>query len=341
MEPDALTSAAAMALATELAARGPAHGPNPRVGAVITDDAGKLLGSGWHAGAGTAHAEVAAIADAVSQGHDLHGATAYVTLEPCSHTGRTGPCTDALTAAGISTVRYAVADPNPAAAHGGEILRDRGIDAELQPADAAVELNERWLLAVGRHRPYVIAKWAQTLDGRIAAADGSSFWITGEEARAHAHTVRAEVDALVVGTGTVIADDPLLSARPGGVDAAHQPLRVVMGRRDTAGAQVWRDNNSLATASHDPHAVLAILHEREVRTVVVEGGSAVLTAFLGAGVVDELNVYIAPALLGSGTAAIGDVGIETMSGALRAEQVHSTSLGVDTLIAARLRHHKD
>lgn len=341
MEPEALSPQAAMELAAELAARGPAHGPNPRVGAVLTDAAGRVLGQGWHQGAGTPHAEVVAIADAAKRGHPLRGATAYVTLEPCSHAGRTGPCTDALTEAGIAAVRFAVSDPNPVAARGAAILRERGIDAQVQPADAAATLNERWLLAVARHRPYVIAKWAQTLDGRIAAADGSSFWITGEQARDHVHTVRAQADAIVVGTSTVLVDDPWLSARPGGVESVHQPLRVVMGMRDTAGARVWRDDNAVSVRTRQPLEVLAALHEREIRTVIVEGGSAILTAFLAAGVVDEINVYIAPALLGSGTLAVGDMGIDSMPYALRAQQVRTTSLGADTLITARLRDHED
>lgn len=326
----------AMARAVELAARGPAHGPNPRVGAVLVAPDGSIVGEGWHQGSGTAHAEVAAIADAAARGVDTAGATAYVTLEPCAHAGRTGPCTDALTAAKVARVVYAVADPNPVAAGGARVLGERGIGALLEPHPGAWALNERWLLAVSRGRPYVIAKWAQTLDGRIAASDGSSFWITGEAARDHAHHVRAEADAIVVGTQTVLSDDPLLSARPGGNDAPHQPLRVVMGLRETAGARVWRDDNAFHVMTHDPLEVLEELQARQVRTVIVEGGSAVLTAFVRARVVDELQVYIAPALLGSGTVAIDRLGIESMSEALRAERVEATSLGMDTLVRAVL-----
>jgi diaminohydroxyphosphoribosylaminopyrimidine deaminase/5-amino-6-(5-phosphoribosylamino)uracil reductase len=322
--------------AAELAALGPAHGPNPRVGAVIVAQNGAIVGEGWHQGAGTAHAEVAAIADAQRRGESTAGATAFVTLEPCAHTGRTGPCTDALTEAGVAEVVYAVADPNPSAAGGASVLQERGIRARLQPHARASSLNERWLIAMARQRPYVIAKWAQTLDGRIAASDGSSFWITGEQARGHAHSVRAVADAVVVGTQTVLVDDPLLSARPGGSESGHQPLRVVMGLRSTPGARVWRDDNAVQIATHDPARVLDELHQREVRTVIVEGGSAVLTAFIRAGLVDELNVYIAPALLGGGTNAVGDLGIDTMSAALRAQRVEMSSWGVDTLIRAFL-----
>jgi diaminohydroxyphosphoribosylaminopyrimidine deaminase/5-amino-6-(5-phosphoribosylamino)uracil reductase len=332
-------SASAMDRAVALAAKGPAYGPNPRVGAVLVAPDGAIVGEGWHQGAGTPHAEVAAIADAAARGAATAGTTAYVTLEPCAHAGRTGPCTDALTAASVARVVYAVADPNPVAAGGAIVLNERGIDARREPHSGATALNSRWLTAVARGRPYVIAKWAQTLDGRIAARDGSSFWITGEEARDHAHRVRAEADAIIVGTQTVVADDPLLSARPGGVDAPHQPLRVVMGKRDTAGARVWRDDNALHAATHDPAVVLGELQSRQARTVIVEGGAAVLTAFVGAGFVDELNVYIAPALLGDGPIAIGDMGIDAMHDALRAERVEVTSFGVDTLVRATMAPH--
>ncbi|WP_062295625.1 bifunctional diaminohydroxyphosphoribosylaminopyrimidine deaminase/5-amino-6-(5-phosphoribosylamino)uracil reductase RibD [Demequina maris] len=320
--------------AVELALRGPAYGPNPRVGCVIVGADGTVLGEGWHRGAGTPHAEPAALDDARARGLDVTGATAYVTLEPCAHTGRTGPCTDALTRAGIGAVRYAVEDPNPVASGGGEVLRSRGIDARHAPLRAAWEVNRRWIGAVAHGRPWVIAKWAQTLDGRTAAADGTSFWVTGEEARAHAHTVRAEVDAILVGTGTVKADDPALSARPAHVESPHQPLRAVLGMSDTFGAKVWRDENAIAIRSHDPHEALAALEAREVRTVVVEGGGTVTTAFLRAGLVDEVHAYIAPAILGSGTNAVGDLGIGTMGGALRGQDVTATALGVDTLVTA-------
>jgi len=152
------------------------------------------------------------------------------------------------------------------------------------------------LTAIREGRPYVIAKWAQTLDGKIAAADGTSFWITGREAREHAHQQRSLVDAILVGTGTVLVDDPELSARPESTPEAHQPLRAIMGNRSTAGARVWRDENAIALLTHDPEVALATLWEREVRTVIVEGGSAIHTAFLTAGLVDELNVYVAPDL---------------------------------------------
>lgn len=326
----------AMDRAVELGTHGPAYGPNPRVGCVILAADGTVLGEGWHRGAGTAHAEVAAIADARARGVAVAGGTAVVTLEPCAHTGRTGPCVDALTEAGVAKVVYAVADPGGASSGGGEVLVSRGIPATRTDHAGASALTHRWVTAMRLGRPYVIAKWAQTLDGRMAAADGTSVWITGPEARDHAHTVRAQVDAIAVGTGTVVADDPQLSARPGGEESAHQPLRVVIGRTDTSSRRVWRDTHALAVESHDPHEVLAALWGREVRTVIVEGGPTVLSAFVREGLVDEVNAYIAPALLGAGPSVVADLGIETMADALRGQDVNFQPLGADILVTARL-----
>lgn len=335
-----LTIAAAMERAVELGYRGPAHGPNPRVGCVLLaparqgTDARAVLGEGWHQGAGTPHAEAAAIANADALGHDLTGATAIVTLEPCSHTGRTGPCVDALTRAGVAEVIYAVADPGASSGGGGEVLNSRGIKATLTPHEGAVALTHRWHTAMRQGRPFVIAKWAATLDGRMAAADHTSIWITGEEARAHAHSVRAQVDAIAVGTGTVLADNPELSARPHGVVEGHQPLRVVLGSSPTTDARVWRDDHAIALSSHDPERVLAQLWEREVRTLVVEGGPTVLSAFFRSGLVNEVNAYIAPMLLGDGPTVVEGLGIATMADALRGKDVTIKPLGVDTLVIA-------
>jgi diaminohydroxyphosphoribosylaminopyrimidine deaminase / 5-amino-6-(5-phosphoribosylamino)uracil reductase len=331
-----LNPEAALGRAIALAALGPEYGPNPRVGAVITDPAGRVLAEGFHRGAGTPHAEAAALSRALSCGISVQGATAYVSLEPCNHTGRTGPCSQALVDAGIARVVYAVADPNPQAIGGAQYMASRGVDVIHVPHADAEAVNQRWLAAMRQGRPYVIAKWAQTLDGRISAADGTSFWITGREAREHAHELRARVDAILVGTGTVLVDDPELSARPESVLEPHQPLRAIMGNRSTAGARVWRDENAIALHTHDPKAALATLWEREVRTVIVEGGAAIHTAFLGEGLVDELNVYIAPALLGAGTPVFGDLGIRTMADALRGQDITLATLGVDCLITAHL-----
>ena len=319
-----------MSLAAQLGLNGPAWGPNPRVGCVITDSVGRELGRGWHRGAGTPHAEVAALTVARKRGADVAGATAYVTLEPCRHTGRTGPCVEALTAAGVGAVRYAVADPGVESGGGAAALDAAGVNVAIQADLAATELTRRWRRSVELGRPYVILKTASTLDGRTAAADGSSFWITGDDSRAHAHEVRAEVGAIIVGTETVAVDDPELSARGDG--EPHQPLRVVMGKRDLPGAKVFRDDNAVQCTSHDPSAVLRELAEREMRVALIEGGARVRATFLAAGLVDEVHAYVAPALLGAGVAAVADFGIAGIGEALRLEAVSSLRLGADTLV---------
>lgn len=328
-----------MARALDLARRGPAHGPNPRVGAVLIDAAGDVLGEGWHRGAGTAHAEVAALESARSAGHDPRGATMVVTLEPCRHTGRTGPCTQALLAAGVARVVHATHDPSASAGGGAAELRAAGVDvASGLLADDATELLRPWLAAVGRGRPWVTLKTASTLDGRVAAADGSSRWITSRPARRHAHAMRATVDAIVVGTGTVLADDPALTARDddGGL-AAHQPLRVVAGDRAVPqGARLRGPGGRLVQVpGHDPAALLADLAAREVRHVLVEGGPTVAAAFLRAGLVDEVHAYVAPALLGAGPVAVGDLGARSVGEALRLHVVEVERIGADVLVVAR------
>lgn len=339
MRPDHEVESAAMARALDLARRGPAHGPNPRVGAVLLDPAGRVLGEGWHRGAGTAHAEVAALEAARSAGHDPRGATMVVTLEPCRHTGRTGPCTDALLAAGVARVVHAVVDPSSQAGGGGQALRSAGVDVESGVMAPQVRaLLRPWLAAVGRGRPWVTLKTAATLDGRVAAADGSSRWITSHAARRHAHALRAEVDAIVVGTGTVLADDPALTARDErGELAAHQPLRVVAGDRPVPeGARLHGPGGALVQVpGHDPAALLARLAEREVRHVLVEGGPTVAAAFLRAGVVDEVHAYLAPVFLGAGPSAVAELGVGSIAGALRLRVTGVERIGADVLVVAR------
>lgn len=330
---------AAMARALDLARRGPAHGPNPRVGAVVLDADGGVLGEGWHRGAGTPHAEVAALEAARTAGHDPRGATMVVTLEPCRHTGRTGPCTDALLTAGVARVVHAVDDPSARAGGGGAALRAAGVDVVSGVLEAEGRaLLRPWLAAVGRGRPWVTLKTASTLDGRVAAADGSSRWITSRAARRHAHALRAEVDAIVVGTGTVLADDPALTARDDHGDlAAHQPLRVVAGDRPVPdGARLRGPGGDLVqVAGHDPAALLAGLAAREVRHVLVEGGPTLAAAFLRAGVVDEVHAYLAPAFLGAGPAAVADLGLESVADALRLHVTDVERIGADVLVVAR------
>ncbi|GEA80744.1 bifunctional diaminohydroxyphosphoribosylaminopyrimidine deaminase/5-amino-6-(5-phosphoribosylamino)uracil reductase RibD [Cellulomonas sp. CW35] len=336
---------AAMTRAFELARRGPEHDPNPRVGCVLlrpgpaTSTAGPTtVGEGWHRGAGTPHAEVAALADAAARGEDTRGVTAVVTLEPCSHTGRTGPCTDALLAAGVARVVVAVRDPNPVAAGGVEILRAAGVEVVTDVlADEGRALLGAWLPAVGADRPFVTLKTATTLDGRVAATDGSSRWITSSVARRHAHELRAQVDAIVVGTGTALRDDPTLTARTAdGTLAGAQPLRVVVGHRDVPRDARLRGPGGplVQVRTHDPAHVLRELAARDVRRVLVEGGPTLAAAFLRAGLVDEVHAYVAPVLLGAGPSAVGDLGITSIAAAVRLEPVSVLPLGPDVLVVA-------
>jgi diaminohydroxyphosphoribosylaminopyrimidine deaminase/5-amino-6-(5-phosphoribosylamino)uracil reductase len=220
---------AAMRRAFELASQGPVTGGNPQVGAVLLDAAGTVVAEGWHRGAGTPHAEV----DALSKVADATGLTAVVTLEPCNHTGRTGPCSVALIEAGVERVVYAISDPGHESAGGAQRLRDAGVEVlgGVLAGEAETFLHV-WLTSVRRGRPWVTVKWASTLDGRAAAADGTSKWITGTAARQRVHEQRAASDAILTGTGTVLADDPSLTARgDAGELMPHQPVPVVVGER--------------------------------------------------------------------------------------------------------------
>lgn len=306
----------AMEHALVLAGQG-VRGANPLVGAVIIDDDGAMVATGAHLGAGTDHAEVAALKDAVLQGVDPAGCTMVVTLEPCNHTGRTGPCTEAILAAGIRRVVYAASDPNPDAAGGAGLLAGRGVEvAGGLLADAATELNRRWLAAMQDQRPFVTVKVAQSLDAQSAAADGSSQWITGPHARADGHTIRTRVDAVLVGTGTVLSDDPRLTARAlDGSDADRQPLRVAVGLRPVPEEAAMRGNGFVHLQTHDPAAALTELYRRGVRHVLVEGGPQLVGVFLMADLADELFAYVAPMLLGAGVPAFQRLGVATLTDA--------------------------
>lgn len=317
-----LAEMAALDAALEAALRGP-RGANPLVGAVVMAADGTRLVTGYHRGAGTAHAEADAIAQAAAAGHDLRGTTMLVTLEPCNHSGRTGPCAQAIIDAGITDVVYAVDDPHDPAAGGAATLRAAGVRVRSGlGAVAALDLNRRWFDAVAAKRPFVTLHIAQTLDGRIAAADGTSQWISSAESLADNHALRGRIDAILVGTQTVLVDNPRLTARnaDGGL-AAKQPLRAVMGYRDIpADAAIHGDDGKvLHLPTRDPRGALDELFDAGVRHVMVEGGSRILSAFLAAGLVDELIVYLAPTLLGSGTPALENLGIPTLADAQRWE----------------------
>ncbi|MFE4198127.1 bifunctional diaminohydroxyphosphoribosylaminopyrimidine deaminase/5-amino-6-(5-phosphoribosylamino)uracil reductase RibD [Paenarthrobacter sp. NPDC056912] len=293
------------------------RGANPLVGAVILSPAGEQLATGYHRGAGTAHAEADAIHQAGLKGIDTAGTTMVVTLEPCNHEGRTGPCAQAIIAAGIAKVIYAVDDPHDPAAGGARTLRAAGVEVHSGlAAKEALDLNREWFDAVAAKRPFVTLHIAQTLDSRIAAVDGTSQWISSPESLADNHGLRELIDAILVGTGTVLIDNPRLTARtPDGDLSPRQPLRAVMGLRDVPDDAAVRgtDGRFIHLPTRDPAEALSRLFDEGVRHVMVEGGSSILSTFLAADLVDELIVYLAPTLLGSGTPALNDLGITTLA----------------------------
>ncbi|MGY1689741.1 bifunctional diaminohydroxyphosphoribosylaminopyrimidine deaminase/5-amino-6-(5-phosphoribosylamino)uracil reductase RibD [Geodermatophilus sp. SYSU D01105] len=316
--------------------------PNPPVGAVVLAADGTPVGEGATAPPGGPHAEVRALAAA---GDRARGGTAVVTLEPCAHTGRTGPCADALLAAGVARVVVAVPEPTALAGGGARRLREAGVEVVLGVEQDRAEEGALagWLTGVRQGRPHVVWKAAGTLDGRVAAADGSSRWVTGPEARAAVHRLRATCDAVVVGSGTALADDPQLTVRDAdGRDADRQPLRVVLDRRGRlpATARV-RDGAAptLVSAAATPRALLAELFDRDVRRVLLEGGPTLAAAFLRDGLVDEAVVHLAPKLLGAGACLVGDLGITSIGDALTLSLVDVTLLGGDVGMRLRADRH--
>jgi diaminohydroxyphosphoribosylaminopyrimidine deaminase/5-amino-6-(5-phosphoribosylamino)uracil reductase len=324
----------AMALAIEQAQRvkGSTY-PNPPVGAVILAADGTVVGVGGTEPVGGAHAEVVALRAA---GERAAGGTAVVTLEPCNHQGRTGPCVDALLHAGVAGVVYAVADPNPVAAGGAHRLRDAGVTVTggVCAEQVAAGTLREWLHKLKTGLPHVTWKFATSIDGRSAAADGSSQWITSEAARADLHRRRAAADTIMVGTGTVFVDNPTLTARlPDGTPAPQQPLRVVVGEREVPPEYHVRNGDSptLLLRTRDPHEVLRALADRT--DVLLEGGPTVAGAFLRAGVVHRILAYVAPILLGGPVTAVDDVGVASIVGALRWRYDGVEQLGPDLLLS--------
>jgi diaminohydroxyphosphoribosylaminopyrimidine deaminase/5-amino-6-(5-phosphoribosylamino)uracil reductase len=307
--------------------------PNPPVGAVILDRGAEVVGVGGTEPAGGPHAEVVALRRA---GELARGGTAVVTLEPCNHYGKTPPCVNALLAAGVSTVVYAVADPTPVAAGGAARLADSGVQVigGVQADDVAAGTLREWLHKQRTGLPHVTWKYAASIDGRSAAADGSSQWITSDAARADVHRRRAMADAIVVGTGTVLADDPALTARlPDGTLADRQPLRVVVGEREiSADARVLNDDSrTMIIRTHDPQEVIKSLAERT--DVLLEGGPTLAGAFLRAGAVDRILAYIAPIMLGGPITAVDDVGVPTIAKAWRWRFDGVETIGADVLLS--------
>lgn len=329
--------------------------PNPPVGALVLGQDGTVVGAGWTRPPGGPHAEVVALQEA---GDRARGGTVVVTLEPCRHTGRTGPCTSALLDAGVARVVVACADPTEQAGGGADVLRAAGIEVAtgVLADEAAHGPLEAWLTSRRTGRPYVTWKYAATLDGRSAAADGTSRWITSEAARADVHRLRGEVDVVLAGVGTVLADDPLLDVRP---DPGHQPLRVVVDTRArtpltarclsgtspalVATGPLLEEPGYLRTLQlplQDEHLDLAALldHLQEAHgavSVLLEGGPRLAGAFVAQGLVDRVVGYVAPALLGDGPHALGAAGAGTITAVHRLRLDDVTRVGDDVRLTLR------
>ena len=318
---------AAMACAIECARAGLGKTfPNPIVGAVITSATGEFISEGFHQGAD--HAEVVAIkaAKAIPAGSII-----YVTLEPCNHQGKTPPCTAAIIDAGIKKVIYAVSDPNPVAAGGGEYLRASGVEVEhgLLESEAAFD-NRAWLTKIAKQRPRISWKIASTMDGKVAAADGTSKWITSELARADVALLRSQVDAIVTSTATVKADNPLLTSK----GAGQNPVRIVMGGAEIAsGLQILNsDAETIAIKSRDLQALILLAKARGFNQLLIESGPTLGTALLKADLIDEVILYQAPTFFGSGTPAISDLGVASISQRLDFEIADVEVIGTDLKI---------
>jgi diaminohydroxyphosphoribosylaminopyrimidine deaminase/5-amino-6-(5-phosphoribosylamino)uracil reductase len=339
--------------------------PNPMVGAVLVADGGEIAGEGFHARAGGPHAEIEALRAAGSR---ARGATLYVTLEPCSHQGRTPPCAPAVIAAGVARVVASIGDPNPqVSGNGFDALRAAGIEVVVGVGAVEAERQNRaFLTAMRERRPHVTLKAGMTLDGKIADLHGVSRWITGEVARRHAHRLRSESDAIVVGIGTVLRDDPELTVRLG-QPWPREPLRVVLdtAARTPVGARLIRAGRpgaaviAVGAGAPEPRvraltatgatvvscgtrdgrvdlgALLGELFAREVRAVLVEGGGEVHGAFLDAGLVDRVAMFAAPLLIGGrgATSVVAGAGRELKS-AVRLGGFSVTPLGDDLLVEA-------
>lgn len=356
-----------MQLALELALKAEGNtSPNPMVGCVLVNEDGEIVGEGYHHKAGEPHAEVMAIRDA---GKASVGCTAYVTLEPCSHFGRTGPCCRALFAAGIRRVVVACTDPNPKVAGKGlKYLQDMGIEVKVGVCEEeALRLNERFFTWITKRRPFITLKYAMTLDGKIATKTGDSKWITGEEARTYAHRLRKQHDAVLVGIGTVLADDPELTTR---MVQGKNPIRIVLDAKLQTNimnavlnpaaptiivTSTAADSTKMELFSVLPNVELvqlpfvdgkvnmdALIQEltaREITSLLVEGGSSVLGAFKDAGYADRICAFIAPKLLGGkeSLTAVGGAGCKLMQDSWELEEVEYHQLGSDLLVTGLVK----
>jgi len=309
--------------------------PNPIVGAVIVATDGSVIAEGFHdRHKSPDHAEVVALKIA---GEKARGATMYVTLEPCNHTGTTPPCTQAIIDAGIKSVVYAVADPNTVAAGGAATLKAAGIEVVAGVgADEATHSNRAWLTKIIKGRPFITWKVAATLDGKVAAVDGTSKWITNEASRADVQKVRRSVDAIMVGTQTVIADDPHLVPRDGSV--ASNPLRIVCGTQELPkGAHVFDDAApTKVIASKDLKVIAAELLATGVNHILLESGPTLATAMLKAGMLDELMMYQGASLLGAGKSFVADLGVLTIQNAMSMQRISTETFGDDVKSVYRI-----
>jgi diaminohydroxyphosphoribosylaminopyrimidine deaminase/5-amino-6-(5-phosphoribosylamino)uracil reductase len=350
-----------MCLALDLARRGEGTtSPNPMVGAVVVRG-DEVVGRGFHERAGADHAEVGAIREA---GERAAGAALYVTLEPCSHQGRTPPCVDRILSCGVSRVVCAIVDPDPrVSGRGVARLREAGLRVEVGLLEReARRLNAYYIKHRTTGLPFVILKWAQSLDGRIASVSGDSRWITGEAARGRAHGLRGRVDAVLVGAGTVLADDPRLTVR---MVEGRDPARIVLdsalrvpvtarvfgpgraivaateradegqaGRLRERGVEVWRLPE--VGGRVDLRELMAELGRRDFLSVMIEGGAEVAASALRSGIVDQVWAFVAPKLIGTGRGAIGELGVERVAEAFGLEEVEIERVGEDLLYTARV-----
>ena len=309
--------------------------PNPIVGAVIVAADGSVIAEGFHDRATSPdHAEVVALKIA---GEKARGATMYVTLEPCNHTGTTGPCSQAIIDAGIQTVVYAVTDPNTVAAGGAAVLKLAGIEVVAGVGtDEATHSNRAWLSKILKGRPFITWKVAATLDGKVAAMDGTSKWITNEASRADVQKVRRSVDAIMVGTQTVIADDPYLIPRDG--LAGNNPLRIVCGTQDLPkNANVFDSAaQTKVIASKDLKVIASELLATGVNHILLESGPTLATAFLQAEMLDELMIYQSASVLGAGKSFVADLGVLTIENAMSMQRISTETFGDDVKSVYRI-----
>ena len=309
--------------------------PNPMVGCVIVKE-NRIIGEGWHKCYGHSHAEIEAINDAMNHNESIKGSTVYVTLEPCSHYGKTPPCANRLVEEGVSEVIIAMRDPNPKVnGHGIEILRNAGIrviESDSESKREAENLNRGFIFVHKYHRPFITLKAAMSLDGRLCLPNGNSKWITGIMSRTYAHKLRAENDAVLVGVNTVLTDDPELTVR--NVKGIN-PLRIVLDRhnRTPLNAKV---RECMILNHEDLHEAMKYLVSQGILTLMVEGGAEVLSSFLREGLADYVNFFYSPRILGDGKNINMNAGFETVRDALKIKNVKYTQLGEDIMIEGRL-----